>query len=356
MKADSVTMEKGKKKKLMIALGILAAVAVGIFYLLTTANIGEKYNTVEVQEGRLEKFVEDTGIISSSSIRNYYGSGMSKVKKLNVELGEHVKQGQLLIEFESSTSDSIDSAQSRLASARSSLDFAIQNKEIIQELYTSGAASEHELRQAEYNVEQERAAVNTLALSLQTIEENSAIYAAFDGVITELNTFEGDTPSAGLRILEMMDPLGKILVVDFMVADALLIEPGMKAEVDDFDLGIRIEDIAVQKIHPKSVTLYSELGVEENRQRVEIKLSQADQKLPFGLKVKTRVVIAETQTALLIPQDAVYRKDARAFVEVLESGSPVEREVVTGVESNDYIEIKEGLDVGEKVVLKYERN
>lgn len=355
IKADVLKMEPVMKKKLMIAFVILLVVAAGVFYFLATGNIGAKYNTVEVESGQLEKFVDDIGIISSKNIRDYYGNGMSRVKTINIELGDHVKKGQLLIEFENNAGDSIYSAQTKISSARSSVDFAIKNKNIIEELYKNGAASENELRQAEYDVEQRQAEMNTLILSLQTIEQNSVIYADFDGVITELNTFEGDTPSAGLMILEMMDPSEKIIVVDFMVADALFIEAGMKAEVNDVDLGIRIHDITVQKMHPKSFTVYSELGVEENRQRVEIDLPRANQEIPFGLKVKTRVMIEESKAALFIPQDAVYEKDSTQYVEVLEGRKPVEREVVTGIENNEYIEIKEGVVVGEKVIVNYKR-
>ena len=101
--------------------------------------------------------------------------------------------------------------------------------------------------------------------------------------------------------------------------------------------------------------MYSELGVEENRQRVEIDLPQSNQELSFGLKVETRVMIEEPKKALFIPEDAVYEKDLKKYVEVLEDKKPVEREVVTGIESNDNIEIKEGLKEGEKVILIYEK-
>ncbi len=175
-------------------------------------------------------------------------------------------------------------------------------------------------------------------------------------LITELNTFEGDTPSAGLMILEVMDPLEKIIAVDFMVKDALLIKPGMKAEVNDVDLSIRIDDIEVQKIHPKSFTVYSELGVEENRQKIEINLPKSNQELSFGLKVETKVMIEESREAFFIPEDAVYEKDFKKYVEILENGKPLEREVKTGIDNNNYIEIKEGLKEGEKVILHYQKN
>ena len=398
-------------KKLIIALVILALVAAGIFYFLTMGNIGAKYNTVEVEKGQVEKFVDEVGTISSKNVRNYYGNSISRVEKMDLELGDYVKKGQLLIKFDDNIDleiqkvekqiealkatyneaqsgadfGSINSAKIKIASIKNSIDQANENKNIIEELYKNGAAAESELKQAVHNLEQLQndlsvaqsnynqlgkglsanmkkkyeADIDVLLLSLESLKESkedSIIYADFDGVITELNTFEGDRPSAGLMILEILDPTEKNIAVDFMVKDALLIKPGMKAEVNDVDLGIRIDNMEVQKIHPKSFTVYSELGVEENRQRVEINLPQPNQDLAFGLKVNTRVLVEEAREALFIPQEAVYEKHLKKYVEVLQGKKAVEREVVTGIEDNNNIEIKEGLEEGEKIILHYEKN
>lgn len=398
-------------KKLIIALLILGLVGAGIFYLLTMGNIGKKYKTAEVEKGEVEKFVDEVGIISSNNIRKYYGNNISRVENMDLELGDLVKKGQLLIKFEdnidlemqkvekqiealkatyneaSSASDfgSINSAKIKIASIKSSIDLANENKNIIEELYKNGAASESELKLAKYNLEQLEndlssaqnnynqlgkglsenmkakygADIDVLLLSLETLKkskDNSMIYADFDGVITELNTFEGDIPSAGLMILEILDPSEKIIAVDFMVKDSLGIMPGMKAEVNDLDLGIQIKNIKVQKVHPKSFTVYSELGVEENRQRVEINLPQSNGELSFGLKVDTRVMVEEAREALFIPEEAVYEKDLKKYVEVLQDKKAVEREVVTGIEDNNSVEIKKGLKQGEKVILKYKED
>ena len=398
-------------KKLIIALVILALVAAGIFYFLTVGNIGAKYNTVEVEKGQVEKFVDEVGTISSKNVRNYYGNSISRVEKMDLELGDYVKKGQLLIKFDDNIDleiqkvekqiealkatyneaqsgadfGSINSAKIKIASIKNSIDQANENKNVIEELYKNGAAAESELKQAVHNLEQLQndlsvaqsnynqlgkglsanmkkkyeADIDVLLLSLESLKESkedSIIYADFDGVITELNTFEGDRPSAGLMILEILDPTEKNIAVDFMVKDALLIKPGMKAEVNDVDLGIRIDNMEVQKIHPKSFTVYSELGVEENRQRVEINLPQSNQDLSFGLKVNTRVLVEEAREALFIPQEAVYEKHLKKYVEVLQGKKAVEREVVTGIEDNNNIEIKEGLEEGEKIILHYEKN
>jgi HlyD family secretion protein len=397
------------KKKLVSALVILSLVAVGIFYFLTTGNIGAKYSTSKAEKREIEKYVEEAGTISSKDIRSYYGNSVNKVAKLEVELGDYVKEGQLLIKFEDNMDieiqkvkkqiealealysealsgadfESINSIRIEISSIKSSIDLAEKNKNRIEELYKNGAVSEKELEQAINNLEQLKnrllsaqnsynhlmkglsesmkrkyeAEIDVLILSLEGIErsrENFTIYADFDGVITELNTFEGDIPSVGLKILEVQNSLKKIILVDFMSEDALNIEPGMRVKVDDQRLGINIDKLKIGKIHPKAFITFSELGVKENRQTIEIDLLDSGKNLPFGLKVDVKVMIEEPRQALFIPEGAVYESAMKKYVKVMEQGKPVEKEVITGIESNNFIEIKEGLHEGEEVIINYE--
>lgn len=88
------------KRKLVIALVVFTAVAAGIFYFLTTGNVGKRYNKAQVEKGKVASFIQETGRISSLNIRKYYGNSVNKVESLNVQLGDHVKSGQLLIKYE----------------------------------------------------------------------------------------------------------------------------------------------------------------------------------------------------------------------------------------------------------------
>jgi HlyD family secretion protein len=396
------------KKKLIIALVILTAVAAGIFYLLTARNVGAKYETVEVEKGEIGKYVEEVGTVSSKNVRSYYGNSVRKVETIDVELGEYVKEGQILIKFEDNSGpeilkvekqlealkatynealsgtdfESINNAKLEISRIRSSIDLAKENKDRMEELYKNGAIAEIDLEKVANDLVQLQnslavaqnsysllvkglsenmktkyeAEIDVLLLSLETFEkdkEDTMIYADFDGIITELNTFEGDIPYAGLMVLEIQDSSKKTVLIDFMAEDALLIKTGMKATISDENLNIQIEDLKVEKIHPKAFIVFSELGVEENRQRVEINLPQSNGDLSFGLKVETKIMIEESKEALFIPEDAVYEEDMKKYVDVLENGKPVQRVVVTGIEDKGRIEIKEGLEEGQKVILKY---
>jgi len=399
------------KKKLVIALVILTFLAIAIFYFLTTGSIGTKYDTTEVKKGEIEKYVEEVGTISSKNIRSYYGNSINRVEKLGVNLGDYVKEGQLLIKFENNIEieiqkvtkqiealeatynealsgadfESINSVKIEIAGIKSSISLAEENKSRIEALYENKAATEIELEQTINNLEllknrlaslqnnynqlvkglsenmkkKYEAEIDVLLLSLENLEKNkehSIIYADFDGIITDLNTYEGDTPSVGIKILEIQDPLEKTLQIDFMAKDVINMKPGMRAEVQDQDLGVYIDSLQIERIYPKAFITFSKLGVEENRQTVEIDLLESGSNLSFGLKVDAKVMIEESKEVLLIPEEALYEKDMKKYVKVLEDKNPIEREVTTGIETNHFIEIIQGLDEGETVILNYEKD
>ena len=396
------------KKKLVIAFVVFTAVAVAIFYFLTVGNVGRRYNTAQVEKGELGRFVQDSGRVSSRNIRKYYGNSANKVESLKVQLGDQVRSGQLLIEFEDNLDleikkvekqiealeatysdatsgtniESINSAKIEIARINGNIELATKNRDRIQELYNNGAVSLVELEQAQNNLAQLQsslgvaqnnynqlikgvsgstrkryeAEIDVLLLTLESLEksrDDSKIYSDINGIVTEVNTFAGDVPSAGLMILEIQDPSDKVVLVDFMVEDALLIEPGMRALIVDEKLGVDMDNLEVGRVYPKAFITMSELGVQENRQTVEIGLPQNAGNLSYGLELRTRVIVDESEETLLIPKAAVYVRNGNNYVQVLEDGKPIEKEIVTGLEDGNRIEVTEGLAEGEEVVLNY---
>jgi len=399
------------KKKLIIIFAVFTVIGVGIFYFLTTGNVGVKYNTVEVESGLVGKYVEDVGVISSKNIRRYYGNGVNKVEEMTLELGDYVEKGQLLVKYEDNLdleikkvekqiealeatyndavlgtdAESVSSARIEISRIRSQLVMAKSTKDRTEVLYNSGSASLIELEQAVKNVEQlqsslgiaqntynqvakeisvnvrERyeAEIDVLLLTLEILEknkENYMIFADVDGIVTELNTFEGDLPSPGAMIIEIQDPTEKVLLVDFMVEDAMNIKQGMNAEINDLNLNIVIEDLKVSQVYPKAFVTLSELSVEENRQTIEIELPESTETLSYGVEVETIVMIDEPRKALLIPKGAVIYKNSKQYVSVLENGETVEREIVIGIDIDDRVEVKEGLKEGDLVILNYQED
>ncbi len=398
-------------KKLIIVLAVFTAIGAGIFYFLTMGNIGAKYNTVEVKRGEVGKYVQDVGRISSKNVRKYYGNGVSKVEEMPLELGDHVEKGQLLVRYKSNLDleirkvekqiealeatykealagtdmESVSSAMIEVSRIKNNLEMETRNKDRTEVLYNSGAASLADLEQARNDTEELQssleiatntynklakgisrnirekyeAEIEVLLLTFEVLEKNRedyVIYADVEGVVTELNTFEGDIPSPGIMLIEVQDPTEKVVLVDFMVDDARSIRVGLRAEVKDLNLDINIDNLKVDRVYPKAFVTLSELSVEENRQTVEIGLPKSAETLAYGLEVETKVMIEEPREALLVPVGAVFQKDSKQHVKVLEGGNLVEREIITGIKVYTNIEVIDGLEEGELVILNYQED
>ncbi len=394
------------KKKLIIGVAILIVVAASGIYYLTQSTDGEDYDTGLVEVGSIEKHIEETGEIASKNIRSYYGNGTNEIENLYVEIGDTVNKGDLLLEYDNTIDleiekinkqiealeatyneavsgadfEQINTAKLEIESIKNNLEYGKENLETIEELYENDAATEKEYKDAENRVEQlenqlaiaqnqysllvkglsgnvrnrYEAEIEVLALSLKILEENKEkfnIYADFDGIITELDTFQGGMPLAGKKILEIQEINNLRAYGDFIVEDAVKISEGMDVEIYNNDIDLRLENLKIEKIHPKAVSKLSELGIEQKRVTIEVNLPQEHKDLIIGSKITIRIKIDGKQNILIVPEEAVYEKNERTYVEVLENGEPKEIEVTTGIENDDYIEIIEGLQEGPEVIL-----
>lgn len=398
-------------KKLIIGVIVFLVIGGGIFYFLTTGNVGEKYNTVEVKQEQIEKYVEATGVVSSKNIRTYYGNGAQKIEEINLSLGDQVEKDQLLFKYEDQIDleiqkvkkqiealeatysealsgtdvENVNNARIEISKIKESLALAISNKEKVEKLYNNDAVSRNALEQAissvnqlqsnlamaqnnynqlvkgvsEHTKKKYEAEIDALLLTIKSLEnnkENLKVYADIDGVVTEMDTFSGDRPSPGRMILEVHGSSEKILLVDFMVEDVQKIKVGMKGKIIDTKLGIDVDGLIVEKLHPKAFETQSELGVKENRQTVELSLPNSVKDLAYGLEVDTQVMVEETRTALLIPKGAIYQQDFKKYVKVLEDDEVIEKEITTGIEVDKNIEVLEGLTEGALVILNYQED
>lgn len=402
------------KKKLIVVFFIFIAIGLGLFYLLTMGDVGVEYDTVQVIKGQGGQSVGDLGRISSKNIRKYYGTGGQTIEQMSLKLGDRVSKGQLLIQYENNHEEldleiqrvkkqiealeatyseaqsgvdmgTVNSSRIEISSLQNQIENAVREKERIETLYNEGVVSLVELEETTEVIdrlntqlqmaqnsysqaarglsqnmrEKYEAEIEALLLSIDLLEQSrqdGALYADIEGVVTELNTFEGDKPSAGMMLIELQDPTEKIVLVDFLMEDAIRIDSGMEAQVSDNQLEIYMEDLRVDQVYPKAFETVSELGVRENRQTVAIGLPASASDLDFGTQVETMVLVEPPREMLLVPMGAVIQKEGKSYVKVLENDEPVERQVTTGISVDKNIEITDGVIEGDHVLINYQED
>ena len=85
---------------------------------------------------------------------------------------------------------------------------------------------------------------------------------------------------------------------------------------------------------------------------VDIEVANDKLQLRPGMFVKAEIVIEDHEEAIVIPRTALQTRDNRPVAFVVQGASAEMREVITGIETRDEIEIIEGLAEGERLVVK----
>ena len=83
----------------------------------------------------------------------------------------------------------------------------------------------------------------------------------------------------------------------------------------------------------------------------EIRTKSSDKRLMPGMTMRVEIIVEEVKDALHVPVEALYNREGHTYCKVRTVTGPEERNVETGRSSNDYVEILEGLEEGEEVLL-----
>ncbi len=352
---------------------------------------------VEVQTeplGRMEivQTVTATGRIQPKTQVNISADVSAKITRLNVEEGQLVEKGTLLVELDrerylavvESSQASLRMAQSNAVVTRENQTKAAQDYQRAKNLHAEGLETQAQLDAARAQSEAEKA---RNAASLDQVEQARAnlkqlqddlsktrIYAPMSGTISQLNKEVGEI-ALGSQFQEDV-----ILVISNLA--------GMEAEikVDENDIvSIAIGDDATIEVDAlPGVVLHGEVTEIANTASIEGS-GTTDQKTEFivkvaiaepgsalrpGMTATADIVTDVRDDAVGVPIQAVavrtveqlgghddedrWNADSDGFVElvfVVNDGKVEARQVTTGIQSETHIEISEGLSEGETIVI-----
>ncbi|MDE6748982.1 MAG: efflux RND transporter periplasmic adaptor subunit [Lachnospiraceae bacterium] len=179
---------------------------------------------------------------------------------------------------------------------------------------------------------------------LTSIEEiENGIFADFDGVVTELNVVEGDTPMTGAQML-VLESTEKVKVeISVSKYDLEKIALGQEAEVT---IAGNTYNGVVSKINGMATTNASGASVVG----AEIQIKNPDSNIFLGVEAKVKINTSVAKQVLVVPIEVVNSDKEGDFVYVVEDGVLMKRSIVTGISSDSYCEVKEGLNEGDQVV------
>ncbi len=174
-----------------------------------------------------------------------------------------------------------------------------------------------------------------------------------DGVVLERHRESEAVVMHGEPLVTVADTSALEVVADYLSSDAVRIQPGMRALIDQWGGGQPL-DAVVRRVEPAGFLKISALGVEEQRVWVVLDLKDpaaAGRALGDGYRVEVRVVTWEGGDVVRVPVSSLFRRGTGWAVFVEEGGLARERPVQIGHRNGTFAEVLSGVSVGAKIII-----
>ncbi len=384
----------GNKKALLA--GILA-IGLALVFLFRSLGGGIAVDVDFVIRSDINNIVEQTGDVETAGKQNIYALYGGRIKNMPVEVGQLVKEGQLLLEFDQEELDiRLSRAEAELALIEESgagihaevaaalaiyegatvkRDRAKETFDSATELFGIGAISEIEFSEARANFDlselQLKAAIAALeaankakesqrismeaakaeVLSVKRQMKKTRILSSIEGVVFEIASEEGMTVSPGSLIMQIGNLEDLQVRCKFLASETVDIKEGNDALIKGDILDDVVLPGRVKKVHPRAIAEVSRLGVEQQRVPVVIGLEKTHKNLKPGFSVDVEIITHRAKDALTVPAEAVFKMDDEHFVFAIKDKRAVLNRIKAGIKNGAQVQILDGLKEGDTVVV-----
>ncbi|MGE5048743.1 MAG: efflux RND transporter periplasmic adaptor subunit [Deltaproteobacteria bacterium] len=268
-----------------------------------------------------------------------------------VDRGDAVKKGQLVaLVRPSDLPDQLAAARSVASQAESAAALARANLDRARALAPAGRVSKQELQQAETALAAALAAqsgarsqVGALAVKLG----ETRITSPLDGVVSARRLDPGALvgPGANGSAILTVDRIDVLrLFVSVNENEVLRLKLGQIAHVD-------LDAVPGHRFEGQVVRLSPSLDPATRTLDAEVQLQNRSGELRAGMYGRAAIVTGVHAGALTVPVGAVQISNGRSFVYALRGEKVERREVQTGVDGEEWLEILSGLHPDEEVVV-----
>lgn len=375
------------RRTLLAALCLIPVVAVAAWQILPPGR--DKFATVQVSRGDIESSVTALGTLQPRRYVDVGAQASGQIRKIHVEVGEVVKQGQLLVEIDPSTQKakldasqfSIENLKAQLQEQQAQHELARQKYQRQQNLAAGGATREEdvqtaraELKATQARIDMFRAQIRQAEASLRSDQAElgyTRIYAPMAGTVVALDAREGQTLNAQQQtplILRIAKLSPMTVWAEVSEADIGHVKPGMTAYFTTLSGGNRRWSSTVRQIlpvPPKPLDQTSQGGGSPASSSksgsgrvvlytVLLDVDNADNALMAEMTTQVFFIANEAKNVLTAPIAALQgstQPDSQTARVVASNGDIQQRTVRTGISDRLKVQILEGLSEGDHLLI-----
>ncbi len=341
-----------------------------------------EFMTVPVSRQDIRETVLATGTLEGRKQVNVGAQVSGQLQQLKVKLGDSVKKGQLLAVIDPVI------PQNDLRDAEAALDDVMAQKQAKQALLqqyslelrrqqtmrSQDATAQADLEQAQAALTQTQAELRSLDaqirqahIKVDTAKANlgyTQISAPMDGVVIAIVTEEGQTvvsSQSAPTILKLADLDTMTVKAEISEADVIRVQPGQATRFTILgDPDTEYQGV-MRAIEPAPESESSEESSSTSSTSTSsaiyynglFDVPNPGHKLRVSMTAQVTIVLGESKQALAIPLSVLGQHLAsnRYEVQVLVNGQPEARTITTGRKDSVNIEVLEGLNEGDRLVI-----
>ena len=308
---------------------------------------------MQVNEGPLVRQVVSYGYVSTARTAEITAQVSARIHRLLIQEGDWIEQGATAVELEDDllriaqrqAQEELDKALAQYAniafftSDRGNRDQVLNrlgvdstNANDVEAFRLIFKKSRKELAADQIGLDEARLKLKRAQLELA----HAVLEAPFAGYVSEVVVDRSDFVDKGDVVARIVSLDRLRLEMDVLETEIRHIRLGARAEIELAALPGKAVSGRVASVNPT-------IDAERRTCRVLIEIENPDRAVRPGMFAAVRVEAARYEDRLLVPREALLTRDDRKVVFVYEGGRAKWRYVETGEETDEMVEVREGL-------------
>ena len=182
-------------------------------------------------------------------------------------------------------------------------------------------------------------------MSAQELVEaaKKGIKADFNGVITKVSVVEGATTTLGTELFTLQNTDKVDVNVNVSKYDYDKLKEGQSAEIT-----------LAGKTYEGEVTSISHVATQNEKGAsliaADVRIKNPDEDIFLGVDAKVKIHAEEADDVVVLPAEVVNIGKDGSFCYVIENGVITRKDITTGISSDEYIEVLDGIQEGDEVI------
>lgn len=339
---------------------VCALIILALFFLKYLLHEKVQVRVAEAALRNITQSISYSGSIESRNRVRISSEIAGRVAAIFFKELDEVHEGQVLVKLEDvEIKAQLNRAKEVLNQAEINLINVKKDLNRVKKLFEKGFASKEQLDSAQQAFDVGKALVKQNQSSYEVVHARlgyASVRAPISGTIIGKNVTIGEIVAGPLSGMSLAVPTAIVEIAD-------LNDLEVRVDVDEVDIGkVKVGQEATISVDAfpdkrfrggvKEIALMTsgrrEIGI---TYQVKVHIEHPETMLKLGMTANVDFVIKNRKQVLSLPRGAIIAQGGKIIVFTVNDQKVEIREIVTGVEGEEFIEVTSGLQPGERVVV-----